>query len=626
MTRQKRSTRYRRWQEPIPSHTQNHSHCKWYIGLDYYQRAFHLLHQEHARSGYDHEAPHPIRRRFWKLAEHREYSLDEARTLLYAYLKSVEDEIQRVIHRSSLAYWLHLYRRLSPGPIGTDTQPHTIWLTRAILEAAIQKHAPFGICSRIAESGTLPIEQVLGGLLMSPDFEPERDIVAEANQLVLTDFTHIDLRELYDLEKLAYEVWRIAATLRTIGKGAPFLVDDSVDYYYDQRSTELDTLLKSYDERNRRFDLNHSSSGVIFTDSKEVSAAGIVFLPSYNVNRITTEDLQGVFSEVFRLRIESNIAYNFVWIPFNLREFRNAHIPFASAFEEKYHVSLDAVLLIVAALCSRVFYSWVETHGLSINRYWQRSYEGPYDREFVSHEIHVFLPLAASILQIDESSISDLDIAAAIKFWELDHSNRTEIDLSYSGPHHIFLPFGTDRLFIDFPWVLRRLNDLFVGVWIADQNFKGEALERVIGKYNSVLPTKACESNDGQKRQIDYAVPLGTHLVIAECKAVGRSIGFDRGDPAAIQCRIDNVVERALSEIDDKAKWLASRPSGKNYDLSGYDYILPVAISPFVEFIPSLHHRYWISEDVPRVLTPKEFEYVLASESTVACAYNRIPI
>ena len=419
-------------------------------------------------------------------------------------------------------------------------------------------------------------------------------------------------------------MWRVAATLRTVGKGAPFLVEDSPDCYRDDRSIDLDNLLHTYDDRNSRSDLTHSALGVVFADCEEASAAGVVFLPFYNISRITTEDMQDLFVQTFGLRLDNHIAFNFTWIPFNLRGFRKAHLPLASAFQKKHGISLDAVLAVVAALCFRAFYSWIETSGLSITRYWQRSYEGPYTRDFVSNEIQSFVPAAANILQIQEPAIRNLDIAGGIRFWELDEANRTDVDLVYSGPHSIFLPFGGERVFIDFTWVLRRLHDLFINVRIPDQNFKGDALEHAIGKHTPVLSTKPLKSNDGQVKQIDYAASVNTCLVIVECKAVGRSIGFDRGNPEAIQYRMDNVVERALCQVDDKAKWLASHPLGTNYDITRYDCILPVAVSPFVEFIPTFDTRYWIADDIPRVLTPKELENLLANESLIASAHNKI--
>ena len=596
------------------------------VMLDYYQRPFYLLHEESARTHKDFTVPHPIRNRFWQFVPHGEYPSEKGRVFLNSYLNTVEAELAKSIRELSLAYCLHLYRRLAPGPIGIDQQPRTIGLTRAVLEAAIQKYARFQLCNKIAESSTIPIDRVLGGLLMAPEFDVERNIIAQANQLVLTDFVNIDLVAFYDLERLAYEIWRTAAALRTTGKGAPLIVSHRPECFADGRSPELDFLVTNYDQRIDRHQAPHSSSGVVFSDTTELSAAGCVFLPVYNLGGVTSKDLKELFSKLYSIRLESEVTSNFVWIPFNFREYRKAHLPFATAFYEQYDVSLDAVLAVVAALSFRVFYSWYQTGGMSFFRYWQKAYEGPCPRKSVREELVSLLPIACKTLGIQKSAIASNEFETAMKFWTLDIPNRKDIDLAYSGPHQVFLPVQSDKVFIDYAWILRRLYDLFVGISIPDQNFKGDALESVVRKDKSVLPTKPCKTRSGEKCQIDYAVARGSHLVIAECKAVGRSIAFDRGDPQAIKYRTDNVVERGLYEVDRKARWLAAHSVGTNYDVSQYSHILPVVVSPFVEFIPSQDTRYWVSKDIPRILTPTELENLLNDLSPITNGYNRVSL
>ena len=618
--------RFLSWQDPLPDESGTDENGTALLMLDYYQRPFQLLHEENARIYQDFTVPHAIRNRFWQLVPHGEYQPKEGRIFLKSYLDSVEAELAKLIRKLSLAYCLHLYRRLAPGPIGTDQQPATIGLTRAVLEAAIQKYARFQLCNKIAQSATTPIDKVLAGLLMAPEFKVERSIIAQGNQLVLTDFVNLDLIAFYDLERLAYEVWRTAAALRTTGKGAPLIVCDPPLCFVDDRSLELDFLVTNYDQRNYKYKLSRSASGVIFSDTPKLSAAGYVFLPVYNLGEVTSVDLKELFSEMYRMKIQPDLKFNFVWTPFNLREYRKAHLPFETAFYKKYDVSLDAVLAVVAALSFRVFYLWQKTRGTAFFRYWQRAYEGPYQKEFIRNEILSLLPTACDILGVPSSAISSHEIESAIEFWELDRSKQTSIDLAYSGPHYLFLPIKSDHVFIDYAWILRRLHDLFVGIWIPDQNFKGDALESIVRKDKSVLPTKPCRATAGEERQIDYAVARGSHLVIAECKAVGMSIAFDRGDPEAIKYRTDNVIELALSQVDDKARWLTTHPVGTNYNVTKYDHVLPVAVSPFVEFIPSQDTRYWVSKDIPRVLTPIEFENLLNDMPTIASSFNKVSI
>jgi hypothetical protein len=61
-----------------------------------------------------------------------------------------------------------------------------------------------------------------------------------------------------------------------------------------------------------------------------------------------------------------------------------------------------------------------------------------------------------------------------------------------------------------------------------------------------------------------------------------------------------SVVEKALQDINDQARWLAARPVGRNYDVSAYRTILPVGVMPFREYMPSRDPHYWNSSRPPR--------------------------
>jgi hypothetical protein len=137
---------------------------------------------------------------------------------------------------------------------------------------------------------------------------------------------------------------------------------------------------------------------------------------------------------------------------------------------------------------------------------------------------------------------------------------------------------------------------------VSDQNFKGTLLERALANGEAPLPSLRLRSS-GTSKQIDASWALGDTLLIAEAKAVSRSIAFDRGDTQAIRYRNTQVVERGLSEVDDKCIWLREHPAGSNYDVSHFKRIVGLVVSPFVEFIPSRDQRYWLDSDTPRVLS-----------------------
>lgn len=116
-----------------------------------------------------------------------------------------------------------------------------------------------------------------------------------------------------------------------------------------------------------------------------------------------------------------------------------------------------------------------------------------------------------------------------------------------------------------------------------------------------------CRLPNGQQREVDAALAVGKTLLLAECRTFGRSFGVERGDPAAIDFR-NAKIRKALADADDKATLLAAAPVGRNYDLRRFDRIVPIGVTPFAEFIPSIDQYYWLTENIPRVLTPPELE------------------
>ena len=108
-------------------------------------------------------------------------------------------------------------------------------------------------------------------------------------------------------------------------------------------------------------------------------------------------------------------------------------------------------------------------------------------------------------------------------------------------------------------------------------------------------------------------------ILIVECKANARSIAYERGDLAALQFR-RRAFEEALRQVDDKATWLSAHPKGANYDITEFEAILPVVVTPFKEFMHSLDTRYWIKPKLPRVLMPHELTELLADPDVESIA------
>jgi hypothetical protein len=150
-------------------------------------------------------------------------------------------------------------------------------------------------------------------------------------------------------------------------------------------------------------------------------------------------------------------------------------------------------------------------------------------------------------------------------------------------------------------------------------------LEELVRGGSSELPVGPCINNGFEQKQIDAAFRLGNRLVITECRAKTRSIAFDRGDPRAIQYR-QEFVDKVLKDVDEKARWLAMSPKGRNYDVRWAQAIVPIAVTPFVEFIPSLATNYWLAQALPRVLTPQELRAALDNGAISNATQNLVQV
>jgi hypothetical protein len=588
--------------------------------LEYYQLAFLSIVKELSVPGRYSPAPSAKRRSFWQLIPPGLYSPVKGQEFVHLYLRSLEDDLRTRTSQQSIAYWLHVFRRLAPTPIGRDTSPTTVLLTRAALEAAVQKWASFALCGRVAHSDRVPPSAILKGFLIATRDEQTLAFLRAQPQLVLTDFGAPEYLAALETEKLGYEVWRSMALLRILGKGAQLEVGDAEELVHDNRSDELDTLVRHYDQRGGGLP-TATATGTVFEHAFQERSAGVVVLPHYNVEGITFAQLRPLFQRFLGRPLGTPGGQggpNFVWLPFNLRTFYEAHQPFSAAFRETHGVALESVLAVIGTICRELFLAWLEQPERHLLRLWQRAYDGPLRLAEYEETIRVNVPLALAALQLPFDPAS-LDVRAGVEFLTLREDRRQDIGISYSGPHYVFLPAGEERVFADYAYLWLRLYHLFHGVSVPDQNFKGDALERSVHRGESVLPTGELKGCDGTRRQVDAAFALDDILVIAECRAVTRSIAVDRGDLQALEKR-KQVIEKALNDIDEKARWLASHREGTNYDVTPYRLILPVGITPFTEFISSLASRFWISDTLPRVLTPAELAAALDDGSMTAAA------
>jgi hypothetical protein len=318
---------------------------KTQFALEYYQLPFQMLHRQLGQSN-ELVGPHPVRASYWTVVPAGRYPPDQGRKLLSQYCKVVERYLGEEISQHSVAYWLHAYRRIAPRPAGENDDPATTTIVRGTVDAAIQKYGKLSPCDGVGFSNEVADHEIVDGLLMSPELNEYRKGLRAAPQLVLTKFGLEQIKQLYLCEKLAYEMWRSGAALRILGKGASLVVDHSTQaYFFDDRSAELDQLVSSYDKRQGIFAA--SATGTAFEhDPKNWPTA--VVLPSFNVERKGGAAVQRLLRR-FGAAFASPGETNFVWMPFNLKAFYDAHEPFAPSFLVAKGIPLLDVFAVLVA-------------------------------------------------------------------------------------------------------------------------------------------------------------------------------------------------------------------------------------------------------------------------------------
>ena len=448
------------------------------------------------------EGIHPCRVEFWHLVPKGIYPSKQGAELVSSYIDGVTARLQRGIEKRSLSALLHVYRRLSPMAIGTDSRPMTIRLVRATLEAAFQKYAKADLCSWVGDSTELKPAEILRGALVEDAqlWKLLKDNLMSQPQLVLRDFGPEELAEFYLLEKLAFEVWKGSAILRALGKGAPLRVfnPDEVDgqMFADDRSEDLNFLIENYDDRAGAH-RGVSATGTIFDGVTDHESRVVILLPLYNADHIPFTQFAQVFRKAadFNLFGSSESSFsNFIWFPFNLSGFFHAHQPFATAFREAYGFEMNSLGAVLAALGANAISNW-RTQPEYIWKNWQRAYEGPALPSPLISEIKKFLPMGLKLVPLDIEP-SEVEVEKVFEFLCLDDEKRNSIDLQVAGPHAIFLPSTESRVFIDYAWIMQRLYRLFHGLKLEDQNFKGALLEEAVRRQPSVLPVQACKGNN----------------------------------------------------------------------------------------------------------------------------------
>jgi hypothetical protein len=540
--------------------------------------------------------------------------------------------MSEVLEVHSVAFWMHLYRRLAPRLASIHDgkrDAHTVALVRQHAELAISKFGSLSRTDDLREVGSLRPRDILGGhyqrlwsrwLKGQPvAFRMRVEALIATNQWVMADFEPRDLRNIFLVEGLAYEYWRVTAKMRAVGKGEKYSLDG--DWLSQEISRKLVELIQIYDQRIDHLPLSVSLAGGWLNPVLEkTSATSGAFVPFYNVEH--EHKTVDAFLKSFGVRTpkDRTLDTNFVIDGFDLIKFYQAHSFLESAFEARRGYSLKAYVACLWALSNMVFFP---ARALFFNRQsntprniddplainainiLQRGYgvwNGPISQ--IIDEIATRLKLFSFALE----GVRNSEIAKCVDSFTLQEAEQKKVGVWSGGPRFPIIPYDNSFV-VDLQGVPQLLVSSFVGIrdvrgakgTVFEEGFR-EALK---GSGLALEKFGEIENSRGERREIDASVRIGDDLVLLECKSMERPLDIEIGKPQSLarrEAELNAKIDQALS----LAEFIVKDPKGKNYDFTWAKRVASFVVSPFIEWIWDTTPRLWYTRGVSRILSADE--------------------
>lgn len=583
--------------------------------FDYHSLAFQTLHTilgDKIQSALI-EDPSRTMRDFWsEPSTDTPIASDLAWPRLQAYLSVLESKIAAIAATHSIYYWVHLYRRigvtLSRRHRGKSDQV-TVALVRQVMEAAFVRYGRI-IGNDIARTSSISSIDILGGwfervVLSQPDrlpVSPDEVIrrVMKSDQWVLADFREVDLVNVYALEGLAYEYWMTLATMRSVGKGAKLALVGG-ESPRAVASAKLVPLLESYDRRTTGHPLSTSLAGAGFFPDVERSNL-LALVPRYNFERQRADEQPAL--ERFALKSTTNFVYEVL----DLGAFAASHAFLNDAFRAFHGFGVDDLCDYLYAVLLRATSPFSAKGNGKVGEIvslYQRAYEvvPMWEREF-DEEVLAW----GSFSRERKSKLHDITREIR-EFLTLRESARNKTSLWTGGPRYLFVPIGNDGCLVDYQALVPILNTLFVRLK-HDQEAKGMTFEDGLrtwldGQEFEILPERELKAFDGKVREADVAVRVGDVLFLCECRAMERPLDYELGRIKTIERRSKDFASK-VSQVRSLLEFVMTNPAGANYNFKWASRIVPLVVSPFVEWIWTSDTDCWLDSDTPIVLSPVE--------------------
>jgi hypothetical protein len=549
-----------------------------------------------------------------------EFSNLESIDILLSLKKALEDRIAAIVSKHSIYYWIHLYRRLAPENTFRHESLVSVSLYRETMETAFVKYGRLEIGNDLVMGTNLDPQEVMSGEVRRIQEELGIKSMGVYTGIFIKEFSMNHFLELLSLERLVSEYCQVVACLRRAYKGGNLIVEN-VEAYHVLNDDVTESLIQSVDRRNEKFGTTATTRGIpIGQPHYDYAKMGaICMLPIYNVERETLEDYpQDRIWNIKWLELpesESKMAPNFVFLPIDMYVYYLRHRFLSTVFAKEYGFSLECFVQCVMALFYLTIYKSVETHGLVGSELMQRAYMAYTSLEKIVHDIHSAIKgmtkFFHNIPQIGAYHATIDDIFAFLKRFMLNPAQRENVDLGTRSPRPLIIETWPGNYLVDYSALL---SILFSALSFERAEWGGKGpifedymIEKLTSKgFKLWERQKTLKAHDGTQKEIDISFLLGTAIFVCECRSISMSRAYERGEKDALKFRRAKF-ESALNDCDKLAGWLSRHRLGTNFEVpQDIDVIIPIAVSPFVEYIWSADETLWLTREIPRVCTPNE--------------------
>lgn len=593
--------------------------------VEYYQDAFAYLHETLLSSLREatHARPQKVRAEYIQKSFPPETVLDGVAVWLDVrkLLDLLEASMATCLQRHSIFFWMHLYRRIGvmlPSTLESTTDGRTVGLVRTIVELAISKYGKSEQADEFYSSAILNPDLVLGGYMRrgvramarSRPSRTYRDFCAslkQSGQWVIRDFSETDFIDLYFVEGLAYQYWRVTALLRTLGKGGKVIFDANGDWKYPDNA-EFEWLIRSIDERTASASFDHSLLGVWFEPALGKSEDALVCL-FYNENRLPANELLAGFGINIPIPFVSNFLPGLV----NIHAYLDAHKIVENAFRFRNGYSLKAFVETLWVLTALAL-TFSQTENLIDEKLLLRLIQRGYRTLSIEH--HEISESVKNLVQYRlDQEIGRDEIEKIIDKLSISNNNQKSISLWSGGPQFAIVPGASRYVAIDLEGVPRILQTLFYRM-AHEQSDRGplfeRALKEALRRQGFLVFDGKLRAEDDSEREMDAGVRVGNVLYIFECVSVERPLDYEIGNPKTFAFRRERLEEK-IDQALSLRNFIRENDKGRNYDFSWAEKILPFVVSPFEEWVWDRSEKLW-ENGIPRILSAAEAFRMLRSD------------